>query len=71
MFTSVELDDELFDQAFALSGARTKRAFFDEMLRLYVQLHAQAEVRALRGKLVWKDDLSTLRESGGGRANRR
>jgi Arc/MetJ family transcription regulator len=55
MFTSVELDEELFNKAFALSGIKTKRAFFDEVLRVYVRLHEQAEVRSLRGKLVWNE----------------
>ena len=55
MFTSVELDEELFHKAWALSGTRTKKAFFEEALRVYVRLHEQAEVRSLRGKLVWNE----------------
>lgn len=55
MFTSVELDEDLFNKAWALSGIKTKRAFLDEALRVYVRLHEQAEVRSLRGKLVWNE----------------
>jgi Arc/MetJ family transcription regulator len=55
MFTSAELDEELFNKAWALSGIKTKRAFLDEALRVYVRLHEQAEVRSLRGKLVWNE----------------
>lgn len=62
MITSVEMDDELFDKAFALSQARTKKAMFEELLRTYVRLHEQAGVRQLRGKLLWKEDLEELRE---------
>jgi len=53
-FTSVEVDEPLFDRAFSLSGAKTKKAFFDEIMRVYVRLHEQAQVTRLRGKLVWK-----------------
>jgi Arc/MetJ family transcription regulator len=69
MITSVELDEELFNEAWALSGLKTKKAMFHEVLRVYVGLHQQAKVKELRGKLVWEDDLATLR--GGRRANRR
>ena len=71
MITIMELDDDLFNQAFALSGQRTKKAFFDEMMRIYVRLHEQAKVKELRGKLVWKEELNALRGGGGRRANRR
>ena len=53
-FTSVEVDEPLFDQAWGLSGTKTKKAFFDEIMRVYVRLHEQAQVTKLRGKLVWK-----------------
>jgi len=69
MITSVELDEELFNEAWALSGLKTKKALIGEVLRVYVSLHQQAKVKELRGKLVWEDDLAALR--GGRRANRR
>ena len=50
MITSVELDEELFNEAWALSGLKTKKAMFGEVLRVYVSLHQQAQVRELRGK---------------------
>lgn len=55
MFTSVKFDEELFHKAWDLSGTKTKKAFLDEVLRIYVRLHEQAEVRSLRGKLVWNE----------------
>jgi len=58
MFTSVHLDEELFMKAWLFSGTETKKAAFDEILRVYVRLHEQAEVRSLRGKLVWSDGSS-------------
>ncbi len=61
-FTSVELDEALFDRAWSLSQTKTKKAFFDLPMRVYVRLHDQAQVRSLRGKLIWKGDLGELRE---------
>ena len=65
MFTSLEIDDELFNEAWNLSGLRTKKGLIEEALRLYVRLHEQAQVRALRGKLVWQGDLDEIREERG------
>ena len=65
MFTSLEIDDELFNKAYSLSPSRTKKALIDEALRLYVRLHEQAQVRTLRGKLIWKGDLDEIREERG------
>lgn len=65
MFTSLEIDDDLYDEAFSLSPARTKKAMIDEALRTYVRLHEQAQVRNLRGKLIWKGDLDEIREERG------
>jgi Arc/MetJ family transcription regulator len=60
-FTSLEVDEALLQKARSLSPAITKKAFFDEALRTYVRLHEQAEVTALRGKLIWTGDLAELR----------
>lgn len=65
MFTSLEIDDELFNEAWNLSGLRTKKGLIEEALRLYVRLHEQAQVRALRGKLIWQGDLDEIREEHG------
>lgn len=65
MITSLEIDDELFRRAYSLSPARTKKGLIDEALRLYVRLHEQAQVRSLRGKLIWKGDLDEMREERG------
>jgi Arc/MetJ family transcription regulator len=62
MITSVEIDDDLFEKAFAMSSARTKKALFEELLRTYVRLHEQAGVQQLRGRLLWKGELEELRE---------
>jgi len=67
VFTSLDLDEELFMKAWSLSGIRTKKGLIEEALRMYVQLHEQAEVRSLRGKLAWQGDLNAIRgERGAG-----
>ena len=67
MFTSMEMDEELFMKAWRLSGIKTKKGLIEEVLRTYVRLHEQAQVRSLRGKLAWKGDLDEVRgERGAG-----
>ncbi len=65
MFTSVNIDEDLFMKAWALSGLKTKKGLFEEVLRVYVRLSEQAQVQTLRGKLVWNGDLSEVREERG------
>lgn len=65
MFTSLEIDDKLFRKALALSTNKTKKGLVEEALKVYVQLHEQAGVRSLRGKLVWQADLDAIREERG------
>jgi Arc/MetJ family transcription regulator len=65
VFTSVNLDENLFMKAWALSGLKTKKGLFEEVLRVYVRLGEQAQVKSLRGKLVWNGDLSEVREERG------
>jgi hypothetical protein len=52
MFTSMDLDEELFDRAWSLSEQKTKRGMIEEALRVYLRLHEQAGVRSLRGQLL-------------------
>ena len=56
MVTSIDIDEALFLKAWGLSGLRTKKAFFEEAMRVYVRLHEQAGVRALRGQLSWPEE---------------
>jgi Arc/MetJ family transcription regulator len=63
MRTNIEIDDELMQQAMALSGKPTKKAVVEEALRLVVQLKHQAGIRKLRGKIQWEGNLDEMRES--------
>jgi len=62
MFTSVDVDEDLFNEAWRLSALKTKKGVFEEAMRVYLRLHEQAKVRSLRGKLIWKGDLAELRK---------
>jgi Arc/MetJ family transcription regulator len=62
MRTNVVLDEDLVEQAKALTGIRTTRGVIDEALRVLIQLRQQGEVRELRGRLRWEGDLGALRE---------
>jgi len=67
LFTSLDLDEELFMKAWSFSASKTKKGLVEEALKMYVQLHEQAAVRSLRGKLVWQGDLDEIRgERGAG-----
>jgi len=65
LFTSLDLDEPLFMKAWSLSQIKTKKAFVEEALRMYLQLYEQAGVRSLRGKLVWQADRDAIREERG------
>lgn len=67
MFTSMDLDEELFRKAWALTGLRTKKAVVEEALRWLVRLHEQAGVRQLRGKLAWEERPPKRRRRAGSR----
>jgi Arc/MetJ family transcription regulator len=67
VFTSMDLDEELFRKAWALTGLRTKKAVVEEALRWLVRLHEQAGVRQLRGKLAWEERAPRRRRRAGSR----
>ena len=64
MRTNIELDDELVEEAFRNSNAKTKRELVDLALREFVANHKRKEIRELRGKgLIRPDyDYMALRE---------
>lgn len=62
MRTTIELDEALVERARSLTGIKTKRGVIHEALRMLIQLHEQARVRELRGKLRWEDNLDSLGE---------
>ena len=63
MRTNIVLDEELIVRAQMLAGIKTKRAVVQEALRTLIQLHEQAAIRELRGKLRWEGDLDEARQA--------
>jgi Arc/MetJ family transcription regulator len=61
MRTNIEIDDQLMRQAMLCSGAPTKKAAVEKGLRLLLQVHGQAAIRRLRGKVKWEGDLAESR----------
>jgi Arc/MetJ family transcription regulator len=76
VITNIHLDEKLVAEASRLTGLRTKKAIVDAGLRALIQLHKQAEVRQLWGRLRWQDPAAPAapaapEEKGKGRAGRR
>ncbi len=64
MRTNIVLDDELVEEAFKHSDARTKRELVDLALREFVENHRRKDIRELRGKISFHPgyDYKKLRE---------
>jgi hypothetical protein len=77
MITNIDVDEKLVAEARRLTGLRTKKAIVDAGLRALIQLHRQADVRQLWGRLHWQDpgapavSAAAPEEKGKGRAGRR
>jgi Arc/MetJ family transcription regulator len=69
MRTNVVLDDELVKEAFAVSGARTKKDVIHLALREMVHARRKKNLLELAGKLRFRDDFDhkRLRETRRGR----
>ena len=65
MRTNVVLDDDLLKEAFALTGARTKKDVIHEALRELVRLRRKKNLMDLAGRLRFRDgfDHKTVRET--------
>jgi len=61
MRTNIVIDDKLIAEAIKVTGAATKREAVELGLKALVQLKRQEQIRGLRGKLKWKDDLDRMR----------
>jgi len=61
MRTNIVIEDSLIRKAMTASGLVTKKAAVEAGLRLLIQVHAQKDVRKLRGKVAWEGDLNSLR----------
>lgn len=65
MRTTIVLDDEIVEQAFALTGARTRRELVDLALRELIRVRRKKDLTELAGRIRFRDDFDhkALRES--------
>jgi Arc/MetJ family transcription regulator len=61
MRTNIVIDDDLMNEAMALTRLKTKKAVVETGLRLLVQIKRQERIKSLRGKLKWDGDLDAMR----------
>jgi Arc/MetJ family transcription regulator len=61
MRTNIVINDKLMKAALRATGAKTKREAVELGLQTLVRLRRQADIKALRGKLNWKGDLTAMR----------
>jgi Arc/MetJ family transcription regulator len=79
MITNIDVDEKLVAEARRLTGMRTKREIVEAGLHALIQLHRQADMRQLWGRLHWQDPGAPAvlaapaapEEKGKGRAGRR
>jgi len=67
MRTNIVIDDDLLDQAFSLSSARTKRDLIHEALKLFVTIKKRKDLTELAGSISFYDgyDHKELRRTRG------
>lgn len=61
MRTNIVIDDELMDEAMALTRLETKKAVVEAGLKLLIQIKKQEQLKRLRGQLRWEGDLDAMR----------
>lgn len=61
MRTTIELDENLMEEAMKASGSSTKKATVEEGLRLIVRLKKQERIKEYKGKLKWEGNLAKMR----------
>ncbi len=61
MRTNIIIDDDLMDEAMNITQLKTKKATVESGLRLLIQVKKQEQIRKLRGKLDWDDNLDKMR----------
>ncbi|MBF2097370.1 MAG: type II toxin-antitoxin system VapB family antitoxin [Gloeomargaritaceae cyanobacterium C42_A2020_066] len=61
MRTNIVIDDKLIAEAMEVTGASTKKEAVELGLKALIRLKRQEQIRDLRGKLKWQDDLDRMR----------
>lgn len=61
MRTNIVIDDALMRAALRATGVKTKREAAELGLRTLLRLKKQQQIKMLRGKITWQDDLERMR----------
>lgn len=61
MRTNIIINDDLMNEAMALSKMKTKKAVVETGLKLLVQIKKQEQIKTLRGRIKWEGDLDSMR----------
>jgi len=61
MRTNILIDDDLMAEARRATGLPSKRSVVEAGLRGLIELHRQAGIRSLRGKIRWSGNLEAMR----------
>ena len=61
MRTNIVIDDKLMDDTLKATGLKSKREAVELGLRTLLRLQEQAQIKQLRGKLIWEGDLDAMR----------
>ncbi len=66
MRTNIVLDDNLVEEAFKYSKAKTKKELIHEALREFIASRKKLDLRDLRGKIAFQEgyDYKKLRREG-------
>jgi Arc/MetJ family transcription regulator len=61
MRTNIVLDDELVEEGFKITNAKTKRELVDIALKEMVNRARRKDILELAGKVKWEGDLNEMR----------
>jgi Arc/MetJ family transcription regulator len=61
MRTNIVIDDRLMADTLKATGVKTKREAVELGLRTLLRLRQQTDLRKLRGKYAWEDNLDAMR----------
>jgi Arc/MetJ family transcription regulator len=60
MRTNIVINDRLMDEALKLTGVKSKREVVELALKTLIQLKQQTQIKAYRGKLQLRQNLSNI-----------
>lgn len=61
MRTNIDIDEALISKVMALRGYTTKKKAVEESLKTMLLLEEQRDIRSLRGKFSWEENLDAMR----------